>query len=95
MQAPRAVVSCKQLILEQFSAQEGLAHEYGSVTDENGRVRASVVVHAPEIPGRRQEAISAALESAAEVALCLLCDEYDLDMGGPPLRARLPYLVCG
>jgi hypothetical protein len=74
MQAPRAIVSCKQLILQQFSAQEGLAHEYGSVTDGNGRVRASVVVHAPEIPGRRQEkthtfyastgAISAALERA-------------------------------
>jgi hypothetical protein len=56
---------------------------------ENGRVRASVVVHGPEMPGRPQEKtrafygehrgdLGSARESAAEVALRHLCDEYDL-----------------
>ncbi|CAM0910086.1 unnamed protein product [Alopecurus aequalis] len=78
----------RQQILADFSAHTGLAHKHSWVTYENGLVKACVVVDVPfQIPGMPQERtrafygetkgdLDSALESAAEVALRHLSDDY-------------------
>ena len=89
MQPAVVVYIPRQYILGEVSAQIGLAHKYSSVTDENGLVKACVVVDVPEMPGRPQEKtrsfygepkgdLDGALESATELALGHLIDEYGI-----------------
>ena len=89
MQPAVVVYIPRQDILAEVYAQTGLAHKYSSVTNEDGQVKACVVVDVPQMPGRPQEKTRAfygepkgdldgALESAAELALGHLVDEYGI-----------------
>ena len=87
MQPPQVVYTPRHLILAELSAQTVLAHKYSSVTHENGFVQACAMIDFPQIPGKPQEKTRAfygepqgdldgAIESAAELALRHLGDEY-------------------
>jgi hypothetical protein len=76
--------------LEQVSAQSFLAiHGYGSATNADGLIKGCVEIDVPRIAGRPPEGrrafygelrgdLDSALDSAAEVALLHLCDEYGI-----------------
>jgi hypothetical protein len=75
-------------ILEQVSGQSALPiHRYGSATNADGLIKGCVEIDVPPIPGRSLEGrrafygefrgdLDSAQDSAAEVALRHLCDEY-------------------
>jgi hypothetical protein len=76
--------------MEQVSAQSSLAiHGYGSATNADGLIKGCVEIDLPRMPGRPPEGrrafygelrgdLDSALDSAAEVALRHLCDEYGI-----------------
>jgi hypothetical protein len=88
MQPPQVFYISRRSILEEVSAHTGLAiHRYGSTTNKAGLVKGCVVVDVPKIEGRPLETrrafygehkgdLDGALESAAEVALRHLSDDY-------------------
>lgn len=90
MQPPLVLYVPRRFTLGEVSAHTGLAiHRYGATTSEDGLVKGCVVMDVPPTPGRPPQTrrafygepkgdLDRALESAAEVALHHLCDEYGI-----------------